>query len=370
MSTALKKLPGVLAFKRCHVISDAEMFSLVAGSEIPVAVVRHGIRGTQNVAKKKVASDAPPEISNPQITETAKLDPRAEALVVRFHVALLDLASALDACVGADRNNAKMLRASFDDFVSRAKDSEGLLEIARRYARNIANGRWLWRNRSIAAAITIKITNRRGEELATFDAKQIPLNHFRDYLPGEHVIAEELARQLRGKSEDGLIVEAVVTPRVLGNVEVFPSQNYIERKPKGFARPLYKLGHPDRVKTEDPSEFTDTRITGHAALRDQKLFNAIRTIDTWYPEFQNTGFPIPVEPKGANLEQQEFYRDGKASSFELFKRLTLIDPNSEEGMFCIAALDRGGVYGESDKDDKAASAAQKAADTADAEEME
>lgn len=46
---------------------------------------------------------------------------------------------------------------------------------------------------------------------------------------------------------------------------------------------------------------------------------------------------------------QEFFRPKNASSFDMFKRLVEIDPNSPDGMFCIAALDRGGVYSESDK---------------------
>ena len=70
-----------------------------------------------------------------------------------------------------------------------------------------------------------------------------------------------------------------------------------------------------------------------------------------------------VEVNGASLSALEFFRRKAASSFQLFKRLLQIDPNSDEGMFCIAALDRGGVYSESDKQEKAAKAAA-AADSA------
>ena len=49
-----KKLPGVLAFQRGLVMSDAELFNEIDGEyEMnPVFVVRHGIRGTQNVNKE------------------------------------------------------------------------------------------------------------------------------------------------------------------------------------------------------------------------------------------------------------------------------------------------------------------------------
>lgn len=84
---------------------------------------------------------------------------------------------------------------------------------------------------------------------------------------------------------------------------------------------------------------------GEAGIRDQKVSNAIRTIDTWYPNFKEVGLPIPIEPLGASIGLQEFYRYGESSLFEMLKRLDTIDPNSKEGMYCIACFDRGGVFG-------------------------
>ena len=349
--TTLKKLPGVLAFNRGHVVTDGEMFNEIAGQfeGYPVEIVRHGIRGTQNINDGKgnaeTAANGVRNVSNIQITETAKLESGADALVVRFGLSMLDMAGSLDSCVAADKDAGRMMRATFEDFVNRAKASKGINEVARRYARNIANGRWLWRNRTIARLIEIEVANQ-GGILAKFNAKAIPTNTFGDYSEGEIKVADEIVKQMRGASLDGLTITARLTPPTKGATEVFPSQNYVENKPKGFARPLYKLGHPEKVAH---GEIRDTRIMGRAALRDQKIFNAIRTIDTWYPAYGETGFPIAVEPLGASLGQQEFYRAGKASSFDMLKRLVQIDPDSAEGMFCIAALDRGGVYGESDK---------------------
>ena len=363
--TTLKKLPGVLAFNRCHVVTDAEMFSrLPDGADAAIPVIRHGIRGTQNVNDgkgndgQKVAAGGDRSISNIQITESAKLDSKASALVIRFGIGMLDIGLSLDSCVGTDKENGRMMRDTIHGFIERAKASQGLNEITLRYARNIANGRWLWRNRTIAADIEITVSKKSdGSKLASFNAKKVSLNDFGDYSPGEHAVAAELAAQMRGESHDGLNVEAVVNMRASGNVEVFPSQNYVENKPKGFSRPLYKIGHAEPFDFKDINAFTDTRITGYAAIRDQKIFNAIRTIDTWYEAHKDTGFPIPIEPLGANLSQQEFYRPGKQSSFEMFKRLKDIDPSSAEGMYCIAAFDRGGVYGESDKAEKATAGA-------------
>ena len=131
---------------------------------------------------------------------------------------------------------------------------------------------------------------------------------------------------------------------VRGALEVFPSQNYVEDKPRGFARPLYCLGAPERIHSRNGMEFESTRTMGHAALRDQKIGNALRTIDTWYERYAEHGRPLPVEPNGASLEAQEFFRDRKTSAFEFARRLNTLDPASPEGMFMIASLIRGGVF--------------------------
>ena len=75
---------------------------------------------------------------------------------------------------------------------------------------------------------------------------------------------------------------------------------------------------------------------GHAALRDQKIGNALRTIDTWYP-------PGAVRPAAATWNwrrqprSQEFFRDKETSTaFEFARRLNTLDPASPDGMFMIA----------------------------------
>ena len=88
---------------------------------------------------------------------------------------------------------------------------------------------------------------------------------------------------------------------------------------------------------------------GVAGFHAPKIGNALRTIDTWYPEFtENDEKPIPVEPNGASLDAQQFFRVGKekVSGFDILKEIRTLDPNSEKGMFLIACLIRGGVYSE------------------------
>lgn len=359
-----RKLPGVLAFSRGALVTDAEFFNEIEGEYefYPVKVIRHGIRGTQNINKEGEGEGATTgdtqerKITNIQQTDSAKLDPRADAMIARFSFRPLPLDGDQRYSLAPGKTDGKTdtdedmtaIRDSITDFINRSKESAGLVEVSRRLARNIVNGRWLWRNRTIARGVEVRVYRHseiqapRLDEMqpvAVVDALSVPLNHFNDYLGEEKTIGDVIASNLAGASADTLIVEARLTFGVRGAIEVFPSQNYIEDKPKGFARPLYRLGTPDKG---NPGR--DVRVMGNAAMRDQKVANALRTIDTWYPDYEVWGRPIAVEPNGASLEAQNFFRQGKNSSFKLFTRLNKTDPDDERGMFCIACLFRGGVY--------------------------
>lgn len=357
-TSVFKRLPGVLSFQRGIVISDALFYNEIEGhyEHHPLPVVRHGIRGTQNINKGGDSDDGTiantgkrQEVSNIQTTDTAKLSPEADALIIRFSLRFLNLGNALFACApGAKDSDTEVaaLRDSIFRFIDRAKAADGIVEIGRRYARNIANGRWLWRNRLIARKIIVSVS-RNEEKLADFDALNIPLNHFDNPSVDEQKVANVIAEGMRGDSSAILNIVARLEFGAKGAFEVFASQNYIDSqdKPRGFARSLYCFGIPDKANKADA-----IRSMGQAALRDQKVSNALRTIDTWYPDYESFGRPIPVEPNGANLEAQRFFRNGKkVSAFDLVKQLNLLEPTSPEGLFVTASLIRGGVFSDSSK---------------------
>lgn len=92
-------------------------------------------------------------------------------------------------------------------------------------------------------------------------------------------------------------------------------------------------------------------------MHTQKIGNALRTIDTWYTDFDNieqSAGPIAVEPYGAvtNLgkafrtpkEKQDFYSFFDA--FALGEKLARV----EDEHYVMATLIRGGVFGASDKE--------------------
>ena len=341
---AVAKLPSNFAFRRSFTISDAAMFNIIDGEQQPLLILEHGIRGTQNVAENAGKNSGERDVSNIQTTQTAKTHNDAEQMEVVFGLRMNDISRALESCAGS---NAQEIRESVDGFIERARDGDAPEQVAQRFARNIANGRWLWRNRVIASAIEMSV-HHDDELIATFDALGTPMHHFDKPSKEEKAVAKVLAAGLRGDLSSSLVVSAKLSFGVQGSVEVFPSQNYVSQKPDGFSRPLYKLqGAVQREKATEDGFY----VVGQGAIRDQKISNAIKTIDTWYPDFESTQKILSIEPNGANLDTQQFYRryNEKASAFTIFRNLSDLDPTSDDGLYALSIIIRGGVLSVSDK---------------------
>lgn len=348
-----KKLPGVLSLTRRINVTDALFYNLLPdGSSSPIQVKRGGLRGTQNINKGSSADQV--EVNNIQVTDFAKTAPDAVAVLVRMGVSFQPLKSGLNSCAlskGDDKDLLVNFRDSYFSFINRAGSngtcSKGLQEVANRIARNIASGNWLWRNRQFAQAVEITATS--GNEKLVFDALKVPARTFGNYSESEVALGNIIASQLMGESVGAIQVQARITfgEGMSHSVEVFPSQNYLGGdKPKGFARSLYAVGESDLVGKHDIMELESTRLVGQAALRDTKVANALRSFDTWYDDYDTNRMAIAIEPTGANLDAQRAFRIGDTSSFAYARKLNVIDVDSPEGMFMIAALIRGGVYSE------------------------
>ena len=364
MTTTLAKLPSVFALQRLAIVSDGAFFNKMPSGELtPLYVFRHGLRGTAGSAQK---DDKLANVSNIQQTDVAKTHPDADAYVVEFGLRMLDLDHSISACAADTIENTKLVRNNVSAFIASAKNSKGLLEVAHRIARNIANGSWLWRNRVVAQDVKVEVFAD-GNLIATFDALSVPLNVFDKYSAGETAVAAIIVKGFKGERRANLSVRATVDLGIRGAIEVFPSQAYIENKPKGFARPLYRLPLSNIGKHED----VDTMYPiGQAAFRDQKISNRLRTIDTWYKDFDSTLQAIPIEPNGASLDHQRLFRSAKGNGdtgFDVLKRIGATDPDTAEGMYTIGILLRGGVYSVADDAKKPKDKKDKGAAGADAE---
>ena len=92
-------------------------------------------------------------------------------------------------------------------------------------------------------------------------------------------------------------------------------------------------------------------MNGTAAIHSQKIGNALRTIDTWYPGADENG-PIAVEPYGSVTTQGKAWRQPKAKmDFYTLLDGWIVDdkvPPVEQQHFVVATLIRGGVFGKAD----------------------
>lgn len=352
-NTSELKTASVLAFERKLDPSDA-VFSSGLWADRPkatawpaVLVREKSVRGTiSNRLKTKdmdpAKLDAEIEKPNLQTVDVATLPPEADTLLVRFTVRVLGGAGVPSACNSAAYQ--QKLKTVVDGYAS----SAGFATLAQRYACNLANGRFLWRNRLGAEMVEVQVRHLQDGQAVktwTFNALDFDLRRFDAPAASTQDLAE-LAKVV----EQGLagqqyaLLEVTAFARVGAAQEVFPSQELILDKGSNTAgqksKTLYVVGKTDKQ-------------SGTAAIHSQKLGNAIRTVDTWYPDEGGLG-PIAVEPYGSVTSQGKAYRQPKEKQdfYTLLDGWVIKDqvPAVEQQHYVMANLIRGGVFGESGKD--------------------
>ncbi|NIE83871.1 MULTISPECIES: type I-F CRISPR-associated protein Csy3 [unclassified Burkholderia] len=328
---------SVLAFERKLDPSDAVFHAGnwsdidVAAAWAPVAIRTKSVRGTiSNRLKTKgndpAKLDAMIESPNLQTVDVAALSPDVDTLRVRFTLRVLGGAGAPSAC------NSASYRARLSSVVDGYVGQHGFAELANRYAANLANGRFLWRNRIGAEQVRVDVERMRNGEAAKpwrFDALQLSLRAVGEADASLAELGALIAEGLAGKSHVLLQVTAFV--RIGRGQEVFPSQELIlDKAAAGKSKTLY-------------------HVDGVAAIHSQKIGNAIRTIDSWYAGADELG-PIAVEPYGSVTTQGKAYRqpNDKQDFYSLLDGWLLKDktPPVEQQHFVMAVLIRGGVFGD------------------------
>jgi len=332
---------SVLAFERKLDPSDA-LFSAgtwdtrqASDSWASIAIREKSVRGTiSNRLKTKdqdpAKLDAVIENPNLQTVDVATLPPDADTLKVQFTLRILAGTGIPAACNNMDYRTKLM--AAVTGYVQKY----GFTELARRYAANLANGRFLWRNRIGAEEISIQIAHLQAGKAAAqwaFDALSHALHDLTNAIESDALIAlaNLIADGLSGKQHVLLQITAFI--RMGAGQEVFPSQELILERGRG-----------DKSKTL-------YHVNEIAAIHSQKIGNALRTIDTWYTGAEENG-PIAVEPYGSVTVQGKAWRQPKDKKdfYTLLDNWILKDviPSPEEQHYVMAVLIRGGVFGKAD----------------------
>lgn len=330
----------VLAFEKKLVPSDGYLYGTTWDNRTSAAVqslklIEKSVRGTiSNRLKPAVQNDpvklnAEVEKANLQRVDTCALGEHHDTLKLSFTLKILGGIETPSAC-----NNEEFYK-SYQQVVKNYIEKYKFEELARRYALNIANGRFLWRNRVGAEKIEVSV-HINNQQTLTFNAFDYKLHSFDAGNENIQILTEQIAKALSG--ELPYLLLKITAYALIGNgQEVYPSEELVLDKGKGDkSKILYEINNV-------------------AAMHSQKIGNALRTIDTWYPEFDEKQAAIAIEPYGAVTNLGKAYRTPKqkVDFFSLFDKYALgeVLDNAEQEHYIMAVLVRGGVFGQSGKEE-------------------
>jgi len=359
---AAKNDATVLAFEKKLVPSDGYLYGAVwdqrTQTATPLKLNEKSVRGTISnrlkpaLEKDPVKLNAEVEKPNLQTVDACALGENQDTLKLSFTLKILGGVEKPSASNGSDFNK------TYPGVARTYIKEEGFIELAGRYALNIANARYLWRNRVGAEKIQVVVDSGDGEPL-TFDAKQFSLRGgfdaahpdvnklaaeqssstwIKEAHPDVNKLAEKIADALCGRLPYLLL--AIDAYALIGKAqEVYPSEELILGNGKG-----------------DKSKILYA-VNAVAALHSQKIGNALRTIDTWYPGHDDAEMsvgPIAVEPYGAVTNLGKAFRNprDKSDFYTLFDRFALGEKLADKTQehYVMAVLIRGGVLGQSGKE--------------------
>lgn len=339
---AVKNDATVLAFEKKLVPSDGYLYGTIWDERhqkdpTPLKLSAKSVRGTISNRLKPVQQNDPLKLNaevekpNLQTVDACALGEKQDTLKLSFTLKVLGGVEKPSASNGPNFN------ATYPGVAQTYIEQEGFTDLAMRYAINIANARYLWRNRVGAEKIEVVVDTDDNDKWV-FDSKQFSLRKFYSDHPDLKKLAGKIADALCGRLPYLLI--SVDAYALVGKAqEVYPSEELVLGNGKG-----------------DKSKILYA-VNDVAALHSQKIGNALRTIDTWYPGHDDsaTGIgPIAIEPYGAVTNLGKAFRNpkDKADFYTLFDRFALgeklADKNQEH--YVMAVLVRGGVFGQSGKE--------------------
>lgn len=325
------KMPTVLAFDRKLEPSDALMYSgkwqAIKQSEAwdKIKLFERRNRAVKSNFKQEVLEDE--EALQKQMAEAnlawgddAALSHEHDTLKLSFSLRVISGVEQPSVCNKPEFEAA--LTEKVGEFTQGSLD-----ELANRYACNIANGRFLWRNRVDAEDAKVVVNHSSLAAPLEFDVYDFSLKETASSHDSVKQLAALFKAALSGEKSTLLTISAYAKLGI--GQRVWPSQEMVLNSPAGEkSRHLFS-------------------INDCAAMHSEKIGNALRTIDDWYPDFEKTQKPIAIEAYGSVTQRGVAYR----SSRNDFKTLLLNWLNDKalsgaDKNFVVAMIIRGGVFGE------------------------
>lgn len=335
------RLPDQLSYKRSINPSKA-IFYYRRGDELyPLPVERMKIRGSKSGFSEAFTSKGVKESTtfhslatgNPHTIDTCYLPPVADCLVCRFSIRVSANTLKPDRCSDMELKN------TIEQFLHAYMKRDGFQELACRYAKNVAMGTWLWRNKE-GNAFDVYVKTSQGNEYKFENAHQL---YWDSAWP-------ETQRQQLGEFASE-ITTALTQPRYVWHCdvwaevkmpfcsEVFPSQCFVDKDDKKSVSKVLLTTDIDGVMT--------------ACYSADKVGAAIQIIDDWWDD--NCDFPLRVNEYAADHDNAIARRhpSSNRSFYQCLMRLpqyiekltkngtkTEIDPDAH---FIASVLIKGGL---------------------------
>lgn len=335
-------LPTVLAYEKKLVPSNGIMFATkwnVRGEEkIPLSIISKSVKGTISNRIPKASAEDPAKLkkmienANLQIVDSCTLPIGYDTLHLFFTLKVLGNIDTPSSC------NEAPFKERYIKLVQAFREGDNFKELGLRYAINLANGRFLWRNRVGSNKIEVRVKSIEENKEWIFNSLDFSLKDFETENQDIIELGEIIAKVLSSK-EDFLNLQIDAFVEMGEAQEVYPSEELVLDKSASN-----KIGKKSKVL------FSIDNIAG---MHSQKIGNAIRTIDTWFPEYADTNYPISIETYGSVTTLGKAYRQpsNKLDFYSIFDNATstLEFKNSDEANYVMAMIIRGGVFGDASK---------------------
>lgn len=331
-----KFMPTVLACEKKLVPSDGLFYGTTwddrYGNEVPLKLIEKSVRGTvsnrlpASSVKDPLKSSAKIDKANLQRVDSCSLSSSQDTLKLQFTLKVLENIAHPSSCDSEEY--AEVFETKVNDYIDRTK----FVELSRRYVTNIANGRFLWRNRVGAKCIEVVVTTDTDEKFV-FDSSNFSLNVGEDCQDSElNKLASLVAEAFCGERKYLLLtVEAYA---LIGqSQDVYPSEELVL----------------DKSKSKSKKSKILYAVNDVAAMHSQKIGNALRSIDTWYEGFEEHSQAIAVEPYGSVTTMSAVFRNPaeKKDFYTLFDSYMQGGAlSADEEHYVMAMLVRGGVFGQ------------------------
>ena len=176
-----ENVASVLAFEKKLVPSDGYMYGTNWDNrteEAPLRLIEKSVRGTISNRLKAATKNDPLKLNaevekpNLQTIDSCALTPNQDTLKLHFTLKVLGGIAKPSAC-----NNA-LFQQGYRDVAQGYIEREGFKELGYRYASNLANGRFLWRNRigSENVEVAVKALNGGAEQAWLFNAMDFSIS--------------------------------------------------------------------------------------------------------------------------------------------------------------------------------------------------